>query len=279
MDSVVHGKPAGISVRALCKALCLPAATYYRRRAALAPASTTPTERTIEPSATGALLVVAVCGQDEQGATAPAGNVGQGAVSSPARNGVEPMGTAPKKGRPSPRALSADERTEVLAALDDDCFCNLAPAEVFATLLDEGRYICSERTMYRILASNAQVRERRNQLRHPQYTAPELMATGPNQTWTKVVQGWEMPKATMSPTARGLSTGSARWQCWSLRRVTVWPGPIGSMLAALAAREGRSHFNGCGRRELRKCPACRRSEWLSSAPAATGRRPTPRERR
>jgi putative transposase len=76
-----------------------------------------------------------------------------------------------------------------MAALNEDRFCNLAPAEVFATLLDEGKYLCSERTMYRILVDHAQLRERRNQLRHPQYTAPELMSTGPNQTWS-----WDITK-------------------------------------------------------------------------------------
>jgi putative transposase len=66
---------------------------------------------------------------------------------------------------------------------------DLAPAEVFATLLDEGRYLCSERTMYRILAVNQEVRERREQLRHPAYAVPELMATGPNELWS-----WDITK-------------------------------------------------------------------------------------
>lgn len=191
MDSVVQAKPAGVSVRALCKALCLPAATYYRRRAALTPTTTMapPPDRAVESSQAGALLVVAVCGHDEQSATAPGTAVDQAAVSSPARNGVERAAEATGKKRPSPRALSPDERAQVLAALNDDRFCNLAPAEVFATLLDEGKYICSERTMYRLLAADAMVRERRNQLRHPEYTAPELMATGPNQTWS-----WDITK-------------------------------------------------------------------------------------
>ena len=60
-------------------------------------------------------------------------------------------------------------------------FADLAPAEVYASLLDQGMFICSIRTMYRVLAENRQVRERRNQLRHPQYKKPELIATGPNQ--------------------------------------------------------------------------------------------------
>ena len=65
----------------------------------------------------------------------------------------------------------------------------MAPAEVFATLLDEGRYLCSERTYYRVLDENAEVRERRNQLRHPHYTAPELLASRPNELWS-----WDITK-------------------------------------------------------------------------------------
>jgi hypothetical protein len=86
---------------------------------------------------------VDVCGHDEQSAAAPDDAADQGATSSPARSGVERTGAAAANDRASPRALSAEERAEVLAALNDDRFCNLAPAEVFATLLDEGRYLCS----------------------------------------------------------------------------------------------------------------------------------------
>jgi len=92
--------------------------------------------------------------------------------------------------RPTPpRALSADERSEVLAALDSERFVDRAPAEVVATLLDEGTYLCSERTMYRLLASRADVKERRNQRRHPKYARPELVATAPNQVWS-----WDITK-------------------------------------------------------------------------------------
>ena len=66
---------------------------------------------------------------------------------------------------------------------------DLAPAEVYATLLDEDRYLCSERTFYRVLAENAEVRERRDQLRHPHYAAPELLATRPNELWS-----WDITK-------------------------------------------------------------------------------------
>ena len=82
------------------------------------------------------------------------------------------------------RALSPAEREAVLAVLHEPRFADLAPAEVYATLLDEGRYLCSERTFYRILATNAEVRERRDQLRHPHYAAPELLATRPNELWS-----------------------------------------------------------------------------------------------
>ena len=77
----------------------------------------------------------------------------------------------------------------MLDVLHEDRFVDLAPAEVFATLLDEGRYLCSERTMYRILAANQEARERRDQLRHPSYAVPELMATGPNELWS-----WDITK-------------------------------------------------------------------------------------
>lgn len=93
------------------------------------------------------------------------------------------------KPRSSPRALSSLERQEVLDTLHGPRFVDTAPAQVVATLLDEKRYLCSERTMYRILRDNEEVRERRNQLRHPGYAAPELMATGPNELWS-----WDITK-------------------------------------------------------------------------------------
>ena len=80
-----------------------------------------------------------------------------------------------------PRALDALKRQEVL---NEGRFAELAPGEVFAMLLDEGRYLCSERTMYRILAEQDLVRERRKQRSHPAYKKPELLATGPNELWS-----------------------------------------------------------------------------------------------
>ena len=92
--------------------------------------------------------------------------------------------------RPSPpRALTAEERQTVLDQLREPRFADLAPAEVYATLLDEGVDPCSIRTLYRILDAHAEVRERRDQLRHPVYTKPELLAEGPNQVWS-----WDITK-------------------------------------------------------------------------------------
>ena len=82
------------------------------------------------------------------------------------------------------RALDNTERERVLDVLASPRFLDRSPGEVVATLLDEGRYLCSERTMYRLLAAEQPVRERRNQLRHPHYAKPELLATAPNQVWS-----------------------------------------------------------------------------------------------
>jgi putative transposase len=87
------------------------------------------------------------------------------------------------------RALSAEEKAQVRETLNSPRFAEQAPREVYATLLDEGQYLCSWRQMYRILAENAEVRERRDQLRHPAYAKPELMATAPNRAWS-----WDITK-------------------------------------------------------------------------------------
>ena len=98
--------------------------------------------------------------------------------------------SAPRRLRPTPaRALTAAERQTMLDHLHSERFRDKAPAEVYATLLDENIYLCSIRTMHRILAQNGELKERRNQLRHPQYKKPELLATGPNQVWS-----WDITK-------------------------------------------------------------------------------------
>src|SRR5881296_250132 len=99
-----------------------------------------------------------------------------------------PARTTPPRRR-SPRALGEAERAAVLEQLHTPRFVDLAPGEVYATLLDEGRYLCSERSMYRILAEHQQVRERRDQRRHPCYQAPELIASRPNEVWS-----WDITK-------------------------------------------------------------------------------------
>ena len=103
----------------------------------------------------------------------------------PAANRSRPA----KPRRSPPRALSAEERRTVLDTLHSERFVDQAPAEVYATLLDEDLYLCSIRTMYRLLHGAQEVRERRDQLRHPQYHKPELLATGPNQVWS-----WDITK-------------------------------------------------------------------------------------
>lgn len=87
--------------------------------------------------------------------------------------------------RPRPaRALSDEERERVLATLDSAQFMDKAPAQVYAKLLEDGEYLCSTRTMYRVLDDADQVRERRAQRCHPEYKKPQLVATAPNQVWS-----------------------------------------------------------------------------------------------
>ena len=88
-----------------------------------------------------------------------------------------------------PRAFGLQERGAVLEVLRSERFVDKAPAQVWATLLDEDTYLCSTRTMYRVLEENGEVRERRDQLRHPNYQKPELLATAPNQVWS-----WDITK-------------------------------------------------------------------------------------
>ena len=118
--------------------------------------------------------------------------------------------------RPAPaRALGRAEQQAVLARLHEERFQDRSPAAVYATLLDEGEYHCSIRTMYRLLAEHGEVRERRDQLTHPSYQKPELLATAPNQLWS-----WDITKL----------LGPAKWTYFYLyvildlfsRYVTGW---------------------------------------------------------
>jgi len=105
------------------------------------------------------------------------------------RKSPPPPRPAPKPPRPQPRALSEQERQGVLEVLHSERFIDVAPPEVYATLLDEGIYLASVPTMYRILRSVDEVRERRRQATHPAYLKPELVADGPNLVWS-----WDITK-------------------------------------------------------------------------------------
>jgi putative transposase len=107
-----------------------------------------------------------------------------------------------REGRPPPpRALRPDEQARVLAVLHSERFVDRAPVQVHATLLDEGQYLCSSRTMYRLLEAKGEVRERRDRLVHPTYQRPELVATAPNQVWS-----WDLTKL----------RGPGKWQYFHL---------------------------------------------------------------
>jgi putative transposase len=100
----------------------------------------------------------------------------------------------PKPARPSvrrrvARRLTEEERGRIRCALHDERFVDLPPAEVYASLLNEGKFLCSISTMYRILREDSEVKERRNQLRHPWHPAPELLASRPNELWP-----WDITK-------------------------------------------------------------------------------------
>ena len=118
------------------------------------------------------------------------------------RKAQAPASLAPVKARPSPpRTHATPERQAVLDVLHCERFADKAPVQVYFSLLDEGRYLCSPRTMYRVLGENQEVKERRNQLRHPAYAKPELLATRPNEDWS-----WDITKL----------RGPAKWTCFHL---------------------------------------------------------------
>jgi len=116
------------------------------------------------------------------------------------RGRLSPAPAAAAK-RPSPRALSDAERQAALAALHEERFQDSSPAQVYAALLDEGQFHCSIRTLYRLLEAQGESRERRDQLVHPAYQKPELLATQANQLWS-----WDITKL----------RGPAKWTCFHL---------------------------------------------------------------
>jgi putative transposase len=140
--------------------------------------------------------------------------------------------------RPTPaRALSDLERAAVVEQLNSERFVDSSPAQVWATLLDEGTYLASERTMYRLLAGeHGGVRERREQRTHPAYARPELLAERPNEVWS-----WDITKL----------LGPAKWTYYYLyvildvfsRYVVAWTvqpretGPLAEQLIAQACEQ------------------------------------------
>jgi len=98
-------------------------------------------------------------------------------------------------------ALDAQEQALILQTLNSDRFADMSPAAVHATLLDEGCYLGSVRTMYRVLGANDSSCERRRQRKHPVYAKPELLAQAPNQVWS-----WDITKL----------KGPAKWTCFHL---------------------------------------------------------------
>jgi len=108
------------------------------------------------------------------------------------RNPGPPVSLAdavPSPRRVSARALDASERQAILDVLHSPRFAECSPSEIYATLLDEGVYLASERTFYRLLAAQGETRERRDQLVHPAYAKPELLARRPNEIWS-----WDITK-------------------------------------------------------------------------------------
>ena len=111
-----------------------------------------------------------------------------------------PLARARPRSTP-PLALLATERSAILELLNSARFADVTPYTAYARLLDEGTYLASVRTMYRILAASGQSNERRNQLIHPAHAMPELLATGPNQVWS-----WDITRL----------RGALKWQFFYL---------------------------------------------------------------
>ena len=121
------------------------------------------------------------------------------------RSRLYPRQPASALSRPTPaHALSAEERATVRAVMNSERFMDRAPRQIYAALLDEGRYLCHWRSMYRILHDFSEVRERRNQRQHPVYQKPELLAEAPNQVWS-----WDITRL----------RGPAKWTHFALYTV------------------------------------------------------------
>src|ERR1019366_8727222 len=138
---------------------------------------------------------------------------------------LQPAAT-PRVRPTSARALDPQERQTVLDHLHSKRFCDKAPMEVYATLLDEGIYLCSVRSMHRILAENGEMKERRNQLRHPRYKKPELLATAPIKSGAGTSQSYSArPSGRTSISTSSWTSSAATWSAgwWPGAKPRSWP--------------------------------------------------------
>ena len=163
IDEAVDELVALVGKKAACAAVGLPRASYYRANPA----------------------------GEQTGATATPEATPEAGLARPRRPAAQAQ----------PRALSEQERTEVLEVLHSERFADAAPATVYATLLDEGTYLCSESTMYRLLRERGETGDRRRHATHPAKVKPELVASGPNEVWS-----WDITKL----------HGPARWTYYYL---------------------------------------------------------------
>lgn len=175
---------AFVGVSAICHALGIPRATYYRAIAKpvakpdTAQAGCDPAESIVKPQTTP-VAVPAPESDTSEVSDQPAER----------ETGLDTPPPAPTPVSAHSRTLTLAEQQRILDTLHSERFVDRSPLEVYYTLLDEGIYLGSPRTYYRILAKNQEVKERRAQRRHPDYHKPELLATGPNQVWT-----WDITK-------------------------------------------------------------------------------------
>ena len=155
LDEAVEDLVPLVGAKVACTALGLPRASYYRAR---------PTAR-----------------QDSEDACAPS-------ELSPSTT-VSPPAARQRRRQLQPRALTEAERATVLEVLHSERFIDAAPATIYATLLDEGTYLCSEATMYRLLREQGETGDRRRHATHPAKVKPELVADSPNTVWS-----WDITK-------------------------------------------------------------------------------------
>ncbi len=173
-----------------------------------------------------------------------------------------PGRVTPRRARPSPaNKLSGGEVQAVLDVLRSARFADDSPAQAFYTLLDEGTYLASESTFYRILCQHGEVRERRRQATHPAKKKPELVARGPNQCWSWV-KGPETPSHRLDQPV------------WSRRGCSPWCSPSSSAWS-IAPLE-RSSWRGGTPSPRTPRSSCCATRWRSfvaksAAPASPGR--------